>query len=170
MNSAEERRKKYPEFLKQVTCVNNLFQEFFEELKVAGLYDRAHIVVHGDHGSRLATHNLRARPFYRQGFRPSTETLVDYYPTLFAYKPPGGNAGEYRRELRSVAGLLKASLSGQLRSELPAEDRVVYLVEWDEERCDQAEADRVEGCRLLPFELPEFSREDIVERAQASSN
>ena len=103
MNSPVARRANYPDFLEQVECTHEVVQSLFDEMRSAGLYDKAHIVIHGDHGSRIATHNLRARKSYRPDFRPSAETMVDYFATLFAYKPAGKAVGEYRREMVSVA-------------------------------------------------------------------
>lgn len=170
INSAESRRARYLEYLEQVECVNKLLQDFFEDLRDAGIYDRASIVVHGDHGSRIASHNLKERPYYRPDFRPSAETMMDYYGTLFAYKPPKSGVGEYRREVRSVGELLDTASSGGLDWGVGAEDPVAYLVEWNNEVCKNNESDNIEGCRLLPFRMPAFSHGELSEEAADSSD
>jgi hypothetical protein len=136
-------------------------QSLFEALRNAGVYDKSHIVVHGDHGSRIATHNLRDWPSYRPDFRPSAETMVDFFETLFAYKPPGAQVGEYKREMVSGPDLFNKASAGQLIDrDIGAPDPVAYLVEWDE-NCEGSTPDETEGCRLLPFTMPEFSYGNI---------
>jgi hypothetical protein len=135
-----------------------MLQSLFVALKSSGLYEKSHIVVHGDHGSRIATHNLRERRSYRPDFRPSAETMLDYYGTLFAYKPAGVPLGNYRREIVSVSELLDKASSGQLiNDESGVHDPVAYLVEWSNEACQGSISDETKGCRLLPFTMPPFS-------------
>lgn len=157
MNSERERRSSYPLYLQQVQCVHGLLQELFESLKEAGIFDRAHIVVHGDHGSRIATHNLRERPLYPREFIPSQQTLIDYYATLFAYKAPAQKTGQYRRDMLSAESLLERVFSGDLDTgALDDLEPTVYLVEWDD-HCQDDRDVGAEGCRLLPIRLPSFS-------------
>ncbi|GEM_PF-2179082 len=158
MNSVGARRANYSHYLEQVECVNQQLQSLFDALKSSGSYDKAHIVVHGDHGSRIGTHNLRHRPSYRQDFRPSAENMVDVFGTLFAYKPPGSSAGTYRREMESVSALLDKVSAGRANDrENGEDDPVAYLVEWSDEACQGSISDMTQGCRLLPVTMPNFS-------------
>lgn len=155
-NTPEQRHLRYPLYLDQLACTHGRMQQFFETLKQAGIYHKAHIVVHGDHGSRLAAQNLRQLPSYDSRPRPDARNLIDYYGTLFAYKPAGATLGEYRRDMTSVATLLERASSGGLASHpLDELHPYVYLIEWDD-FCTAA-ANNDPGCRLLSVPLPRFS-------------
>jgi len=170
MNTVEVRRKIYPHYLEQVECVNQQLQSLFGALRNSGIYDKSHIVVHGDHGSRIATHNLRERPSYRPEFRPSAETMVDYFGTLFAYKPPETQMGEYKREYAPVSDLLERVSEGQLiDKDIDDSDPTAYLVEWNREDCQRDTSDGTDGCRLMPLKMPLFSRGEIGVESNWSS-
>lgn len=157
MNTEQERALMYPLYLAQVECTHRFLQGFFDSLRQAGMYDDAHIVIHGDHGSRIATVNLSARPSYAPDFVPSASTLLDYHGTLFAYKPAGQLSGQYRREVLPVGVLLDKASSGGLSAGVPTEDAPhVYLTEWAD-TCGSAADVGASGCRLVPVPLPEFS-------------
>jgi len=156
-NTPDARKRKYPLYLEQLACAHQTLQELFGSLKRAGIYDNANIVVHGDHGSRIATHNLRERPVQRPDFVPSAETLLDYQGTLFAFKPAHKTTGEYRREMASVATLLDAAASPPgVRAIVNEREPHMYLVEWDSS-CNHESRANVPGCRQLRIALPRFS-------------
>ena len=154
MNTERERQLKYALYFDQLQCAHSLVQELFDTLKVAGIYEKARIVVHGDHGSRIATHNLGQRLHYDPGFIPSDRTLIDYYSTIFAFKEPGQRAGQYRREIIPVETLLDQSSAGlQVGAGQDRSPVQVNLVEWDES-CSVDDVG-APGCRLLPLSYPQ---------------
>lgn len=157
-NSKSSRQTKYPLYLEQVECTHQMLQSFFLALKKSGVYDIARIIVHGDHGSRIATHNLTRQKSHRSDFQPSSQTMVDYFGSFFAYKPAGRPTGEYRREMAAVADLLRAVSSGKCCNNIVDEpDPTAYVVEWDTEICRASRFKATEGCRLIPIQMPRFS-------------
>jgi hypothetical protein len=167
MNSKDSRRFKYPLYLEQVACTHQILQSFFLELKRSGLYDMANIVVHGDHGSRIATHNLKSRQTYRADFQPSSTTVVDYLGTFFAYKPAGGSKGQYRREMVAVADLLREVSAGKCCGNIVDEhDPTGYLVEWDAETCAENQNKAIEGCRLISIRIPRISHGELQDKVK----
>ena len=166
-NTDGERDLRYPYYLEQLTCTHQVLQELFDSLRRAGIYDKANIVVHGDHGSRIATYNLRARPAYAPDFVPPGESLMDYQGTLFAFKPAGRPVGSYRHEMASVANLLDATSSGHLADGIADEtDPYMYLVEWDAS-CTHDAPKGTPGCRLLKVPMPTFSNGAVASQAAA---
>lgn len=88
-NSPESRRLSYAQYFEQVGCVEKRLAELFAALKRAKSFDRATIVIHGDHGARIGLTDPETATV-------STLTLADYidgYSTLFAFKTPGAPAG-----------------------------------------------------------------------------
>ena len=154
----------YPLYLTQLQCAHRTLQNFFQTLDNAGIYEKANIIVHGDHGSRIALHNLGERSGYDPEFMPSPRTLVDYFGTLYAFKTAGPVHGEYRRDLLSVSTLLDANSSDTIPAENSGNaDAHVDLVEWDD-ACESLSDVGAPGCRLLPTRLPPFAHGDIKAR------
>jgi hypothetical protein len=82
--SDEARAAGYVRYLSQVRCIYRLLDRWMIELRQAGILDRATIVIHGDHGSRLST-----RPFLEGEDNPHwRRMLVDSFSTLFAVHSP----------------------------------------------------------------------------------
>ncbi len=83
--SVDERDELYSLYLDQLVCAEHLMQALFDDLKGLGVYDDATIIVHGDHGSRLAQ-----RPYITARPDELTEQdMIDHYATLLAIKEPG---------------------------------------------------------------------------------
>lgn len=73
----------------QMQCVRQKLGELFQQMKAAGLFDDATIIIHGDHGSRIYRVAARAENIGRLQQR-------DYlagFATLFAAKSPALEAG-----------------------------------------------------------------------------
>jgi hypothetical protein len=71
-------------------------------MQAAGIYDDSIIVVHGDHGSRIAINE----PTANNQHVLTTQDLVDGFSTLFAMKLPG-KPGGYDKSLRSLEQLFE---------------------------------------------------------------
>jgi hypothetical protein len=94
-NDADSRARGYVQYLEQVRFTMDELARTFAVLEQTGLWDRAVIVVHGDHGSRLTLW----RPTAPNSDRLSDADLVDGFSTLFAVKRPGQPARYDRRVL-----------------------------------------------------------------------
>ncbi len=84
-NTPETRADRYTLYFEQTRCTHKIVGEIFQHLKDIGLFDKAIIVIHGDHGSRLpliAPEATLKEPV-------SVADLVDSYSTFFAVKAPG---------------------------------------------------------------------------------
>jgi Sulfatase len=87
----EERAGLYPRYLNQLICSAHTMESLFSELKSLGIYDEATIIIHGDHGSRLAAWRyVSSKPE-----RFSERDKIDDYSTLLAIKAPGIAPGIY---------------------------------------------------------------------------
>jgi len=88
-NSISSQVKKYKMYFQQVKCLNKQLRGFFDALRSFKIYDKATIIIHGDHGARIQI--LRPTYVNRDGLTP--EDILDSFSTLFAYKFPGDKAG-----------------------------------------------------------------------------
>jgi hypothetical protein len=92
---------RYPLYLEQVECTHQKLAGLFDAMKAAGVFGRSIIIVHGDHGSRLAL----APPDVRYEKEFSHSDYVDSFSTLFAVKEPRSASG-YDERLMPIDRLL----------------------------------------------------------------
>ncbi len=119
LNSPASREARYIGYFAQVRCLHSALRRFFEGLEEIGALDDATIVVHGDHGSRIA----RIAPLTTAPQPLSDQDLADMYSVLFAVRSPSVAPG-YRLDLRSLQDLFHEMFLG----EPPRERRpAVYL-------------------------------------------
>jgi hypothetical protein len=95
-------------------------------MREAGTFERARIIVHGDHGSRimLAPMDVRAEKHI------SPSDYLDAYSTLFATRSPGPDgAGQYDRRLLPVNWPLAEvfGLHGRAQLEAAQNQPTVYF-------------------------------------------
>jgi len=88
-NSISSRVERYKMYLRQVKCINKQLQELFDTMRSAKIYDKATIIIHGDHGSRIRI----MRPTYADRNEITPEDLVDSFSALYAVKKSGQKAG-----------------------------------------------------------------------------
>lgn len=101
-NTPESRRLSYIQYFEQIGCVEKRLSDLFSAMKRANTFDRATIIVHGDHGSRIGLADPGTAI-------KSILTPVDYadaFSTLFALKAPGVRAGLDSRML-PLASLMR---------------------------------------------------------------
>lgn len=98
--AGQSRRARYIEYFKQVRCARRTMGRVMEALGQAGVLDEAIVIVHGDHGSRIA--GLPPRETYASGL--TRTDLTDNFSALFAIRSPGLKAG-YDSSVRSVQAL-----------------------------------------------------------------
>ena len=119
LNSPASREARYIGYFAQVRCLHSALRRFFEGLEEIGALDDATIVVHGDHGSRIAD----IAPLTTAPQPLSDQDLADMYSVLFAVRSPSVAPG-YRLDLRSLQDLFHEMFLG----EPPRERRpAVYL-------------------------------------------
>jgi hypothetical protein len=101
-NTSETRAASYPLYLDQVVCLHRRLGEILDHLG-----ERAVVVVHGDHGSRIEVVPPNAR--FADALRH--DDYVDSFSTLFAVKAPGFTPGYDPRQLPAEA-ILASVLAG----------------------------------------------------------
>lgn len=79
----------YGRYFEQSACALNKLSRLIERMKATGRYDNAIIVVHGDHGSRIAA----VIPRIKNIDHLSPRDFYDGFSTLFAIKAPQFPAG-----------------------------------------------------------------------------
>lgn len=98
--SGQSRRERYIEYFKQVRCTRNLMGGVMEALEKSGSLDSATIVIHGDHGSRIAG----LPPLEKHASRLTDTDMVDNFSVLFAIRSAGLEPA-YESRVRSVQAL-----------------------------------------------------------------
>ncbi|MEM7221589.1 MAG: hypothetical protein AAF495_01330 [Pseudomonadota bacterium] len=115
-----ERVEAYELYFLQVRCAMRSLSRVFAALKEAGLWERSTIVLHGDHGSRIALRD----PIEAYLDKLTEEDLVDAYSTFFAIRSPGVAPGYDPRSV-SVQDLFAEFF---LRRAPKPDDGVVYAM------------------------------------------
>ena len=127
--SPAERISLYRRYLSQLACATRQMDLLFAELKRLGVYDEATIIVHGDHGSRIAE-----KPFLTE--MPQTlngQDMIDHFATLLAIKAPGVAAG-IRAEPAALQHVFAETFLGGSRSGGPNPDEVFIRIDDEEDR------------------------------------
>jgi hypothetical protein len=119
LNTPKSRSFYYGKYFEQLRCTRVLLQKFFERLQEIDAYEDATIIVHGDHGSRIAL----AASNGSSSHLLNENDLVDLYSVLFAVRAPGINSG-YDASLRSLQALFTELV---LQQALPEDPRDVVL-------------------------------------------
>ncbi len=123
-NSPESRRRSYAQYIEQVRCVEKRLTVLFAALKKADTYDRATIVLHGDHGARIGLTDPASATV-------SSLTPADYtdaFSTLFAVKAPDITPGVDPRML-PLTSLVPYALDRDEDLLRAAGDPTVYIVD-----------------------------------------
>ena len=118
-NSQATRRTRYTLYLEQIRCLNTMLGQLFDRLRESGDYEDATIIVHGDHGSRIAITDPKER--YRDQLIDSDYS--DAFSTLFAVKTQDIEP-VYDSKAATVQDLL---LFATGKTKTPARSNTVYL-------------------------------------------
>ena len=94
-NTPASRAVRYPLYLGQVFCLQSRLDAMFQILKDKGLWERAVVIIHGDHGSRISL--WPPIPALKDAF--TATDYMDSFSTLFAVKGPGIQEGYHRQLL-----------------------------------------------------------------------
>ena len=127
-SSEAQRARSYRYYFEQIRCVKTRLQTLFDWLKAARAYDDAIIIVHGDHGSRIAQVAPRAENFERL----AAQDFRDAFATLFAVKAPGVEPG-YDAAPAPASRLLAEAIGRPDLVRNPTGQLSVYLEEDDDE-------------------------------------
>lgn len=119
-NTSEGRTKRYQQYFEQVGCLQKKVDGIFDTIRQAGMWDKSIIIIHSDHGSRIAKHRTDV---------PNLETLTpedyrDTYSAFFAHKKAMPTNGDVETKPASLRSLLASIF---LIPNIPAEDKIVYL-------------------------------------------
>jgi len=88
-NSISSLAERYNKYMRQITCLNLQLQGLFDAMRSAKIYEKATIIIHGDHGSRI---RMR-RPILANQDDLTSEDILDSFSALFTVKTPGHKAG-----------------------------------------------------------------------------
>ena len=119
-NTAGMRAVRYARYFEQVRCAHRKLGEILSILRAQEQFERAVIIVHGDHGSRIS----RREPMAFLADQLVDSDLLDNFSALFAVKQPGLPRG-YRPAPRSIQALFAEHL---LEAPLAEENGEVYLM------------------------------------------
>jgi len=89
VNSPEQREERYLRYLDQVTCMQKQLETLFAALRESGQWERALIIVHGDHGARI----FRQPPTLENRLLLTRQDFRDAYSAFYAAKSPYTPAG-----------------------------------------------------------------------------
>jgi hypothetical protein len=143
ISSREFRVEAYQRYFEQTTCLLGILDDLFDAMRDRGIFDRATIIVHGDHGSRITIHD----PVFENAEQLSPRDLFDAYSALFAIRIPGV-AGGYDTRMRSVQDLF-----GEYLLDLPPKKvrNRVYLAP-------------TERYRVRPYDMPPIVESPVKQK------
>jgi hypothetical protein len=121
-NTAEGREMRYQQYFEQVRCTLRKLEPLMTRLKQSPLWEHTKIIIHGDHGSRIALTVPRAR----NKQRITATDLSDSFNILFAYRVPGRSLS-FNSQPQSLVHLLQAVSAQSPENEADGETRSVYL-------------------------------------------
>ena len=95
INTPDSRALRYPLYLDQMFCLQSRLDSMFQVLKDKGLWEKALIIIHGDHGPRISLWP----PVPASKDKLTATDYMDYFSTLFVIKGSGIESGYNRRIL-----------------------------------------------------------------------
>jgi len=124
VNTVASRQSRYKAYAAQVSCAYDQLTAVFDVMKKAGIYDKAIIIVNGDHGSRIVIHPTTVE----ERGQLTSQDLHDAYQTLFAVKLPKRIAKIDHSQLaiNDLLAKVTAQITGQAIP-LQQDEHYVYL-------------------------------------------
>lgn len=110
INTPDSRAERYARYFEQATCVRKKLDLLMAAIP-ASLRGDAIVIVHGDHGSRIAL----VEPGLPGEARMSVSDYADSYSTLFAVRSPHLGAG-YDARLAPITCLMRTLMESEFRS------------------------------------------------------
>lgn len=142
INTPDSRKRSYATYLEQLRCTKSQLRAFFEDLRAIGTFEDGTIIVHGDHGSRIAKVPANGR----FADRLSNSDLVDLFSVLFAVHGPGIESG-YDNRLRSLQSLFAEIALQHAQSPEPDDIVLSFINEF---------GDPIPGKTWLRMPMPNF--------------
>lgn len=139
VNTPASRAQRYKRYFDQVRCAHQKLASIFRAMAAAGNFEKATIVVHGDHGSGIPL----ILPTFRTADTMSTADITDSYATLFALRTPEPAARSDPR-LRSIQSLFAELV---LNRPLAAETTDIFIAPPGSAKI---------GSALMRIPMPEF--------------
>jgi hypothetical protein len=131
-NTPESMEVRTAKSIPQIKCSLKLLGDLFDDLKANELYDKATIIVHGDHGTSV----FQTRPSARSMDKLKFHDLQQAFSTLFAVKLPGGkfSVNEEVLSLNVLMASAASEITGKSMDELGAqvtseEEPFVYFID-----------------------------------------
>lgn len=121
-NTPESRAVRYPLYIGQMFCLQSRLDAMFQILKDKGLWEKAVVIIHGDHGSRISL--WPAAPPMKDEL--SETDFVDTYSTLFAVKGSKIGGG-YHRQLLPIDYLFRSLIMDGLPPDDPGLENNPYV-------------------------------------------
>ena len=128
INTPDSRRRSYASYFEQLSCTRMALQAFFEGLQKIGVFDDATILVHGDHGSRIALATTDRGTVDSL----SDADLIDLYSVLYAVRGPGFESG-YDESFRSIQALFAESMLRRTLAQEPGDVVLSFMVDLGQE-------------------------------------
>jgi hypothetical protein len=118
-NTEHERVMRYEQYFDQLACQEMKLDEVFESIRESGMWERAIIIIHGDHGARIVSNY--ANVGNREKLTPAD--YRDTYSAFFAHKGVSKDGG-----VDATPRSLQKILSGIFSIPNELDDRkIVYL-------------------------------------------
>jgi hypothetical protein len=129
-NYPDRRALRYTQYEDQLRCVYQQLGQMFTAWQQAGVWDKAIIIVQGDHSARVPL----AAPYIRNAAFLTQQDFNDSYPTLFAVKAPFMKPGLRPQQL-AITYLLEHVMSQLLGQNLinDTQPPYVYLTDTQED-------------------------------------
>jgi hypothetical protein len=121
-NTSHSRIHLYGLYLEQVECLQTRLQGIFDSWRRAGVYDRAKVIIHGDHGSRL----YLTEPTIANKDQLLDADYIDSFSTLFAVKAPEPEP-RYDRRMVAIQDALAAVTANRSLDELAGRAETPYV-------------------------------------------
>jgi hypothetical protein len=134
------RPERYRLYLEQVECIQNKLQYVFDLWRRAQVFDRAKVIIHGDHGSRL----YLTEPTVDNKDELRKSDYVDSFSTLLAVKASGLEP-KYDEHIVALQDALAAVAHDQPLDELSRRPNQPYVL-----------LRNLEGSEMIRRPMPDF--------------
>jgi hypothetical protein len=134
------RLERYRLYLEQVECVHHKLRYVFDLWRRAKVFDRAKVIIHGDHGSRL----YLTEPTVDNRDELRRSDYIDSFSTLLAVKAPGLEP-KYDQHIVAIQDALAAVAHDQPLDELSRRANKPYVL-----------LRNLEGSEMIRRPMPDF--------------
>jgi hypothetical protein len=128
VNTSISRKDRYKQYLEQLQCTHKVVAAMLSKLEKAIPQKRAHILIHGDHGSRI----VQWEPTPQNSSRLTPTDYIDAFSTFFVARTPDLQKG-YERHPYALEEILATMHLGQnFLAQQDAFSPMVYLFSEEE--------------------------------------